>query len=223
MTVASFESTGAYGTAFSAFLAADPRTRALRGFRPDSLEEGAARLRDLQQLLFDEGWSRLGWPARCGGLGGDPRFGAAMFEALWQHDILIPEPYNTLEILVPVLLVHAPQLGPSGICRPPRRRPVGPGVLRARRRQRPGVAAHPDGAGRRRLAPHRPEGLVDLRAPCPPVGAARPLRRPGAPGLTMVLVDLDQPGVEVRPIRAQNGENHFAEIFLDGAYAAATG
>jgi alkylation response protein AidB-like acyl-CoA dehydrogenase len=34
----------------------------------------------------------------------------------------------------------------------------------------------------------------------------------------MVLVDLDQDGADVRPIRAQDGENHFSEIFLDGAY-----
>jgi alkylation response protein AidB-like acyl-CoA dehydrogenase len=41
---------------------------------------------------------------------------------------------------------------------------------------------------------------------------------PGHKGLTMVLVDLDQAGADVRPIRAEDGENHFSEIFLDGAY-----
>jgi len=41
---------------------------------------------------------------------------------------------------------------------------------------------------------------------------------PGHRGLTMVLVDLDQPGIEVRPIRAEDGENHFSEIFLDNAW-----
>ena len=41
---------------------------------------------------------------------------------------------------------------------------------------------------------------------------------PGHRGPTMVLVDLGQPGIEARPIRTQSGENHFAEIFLDGAY-----
>jgi acyl-CoA dehydrogenase len=32
------------------------------------------------------------------------------------------------------------------------------------------------------------------------------------------LVDLEQDGVDVRPIRAEDGDNHFSEIFLDGAY-----
>jgi alkylation response protein AidB-like acyl-CoA dehydrogenase len=40
----------------------------------------------------------------------------------------------------------------------------------------------------------------------------------GHRGLTMVLVDLDQAGVDVRPIRTEEGGNHLAEIFLDGAH-----
>jgi alkylation response protein AidB-like acyl-CoA dehydrogenase len=43
----------------------------------------------------------------------------------------------------------------------------------------------------------------------------------GHRGLTMVLLDLDQPGIEVRPIRAEDGDNHFSEIFLDDAYVSA--
>jgi alkylation response protein AidB-like acyl-CoA dehydrogenase len=37
------------------------------------------------------------------------------------------------------------------------------------------------------------------------------------PGLIMILVDLDQPGVETRPIRAASGRNEFAEIVFDDA------
>jgi alkylation response protein AidB-like acyl-CoA dehydrogenase len=44
--------------------------------------------------------------------------------------------------------------------------------------------------------------------------------RPGHRGLTMVLIDLDQPGIEVRPIRAEDGDNHFSEIFLDHAHVS---
>lgn len=34
-------------------------------------------------------------------------------------------------------------------------------------------------------------------------------------GLTMFLVDMDQPGVAVRPLRQMNGSDHFCEVFLD--------
>lgn len=35
-------------------------------------------------------------------------------------------------------------------------------------------------------------------------------------GLTQFFIDLDAPGVEVRPISLINGEQHFAEVLLDG-------
>ena len=91
-----YNSPGAYAAALASFVAEDPRLEPFRGYRPPDLESGVAHLHGLQQLLFDEGWSRLGWPEACGGLGGDPRFRAAMFETLWDHDILIPESFNTL-------------------------------------------------------------------------------------------------------------------------------
>ena len=36
-------------------------------------------------------------------------------------------------------------------------------------------------------------------------------------GITFLLVDMDQPGVEVRPIRALSGESEFNEVFFTGA------
>ena len=36
-------------------------------------------------------------------------------------------------------------------------------------------------------------------------------------GLAFFVLPMDQPGVEIRPIRQMNGESHFNEVFLDGA------
>src|ERR1700728_4108210 len=110
MTAAAYDSPNSYAAALAEFLSNDERADPYKHYRPESLEHGVEHLRGLQSLLFEEGWSRLGWPERCGGLGGDPRFRGAMFETLWDLDIPVPEMFNTLEILVPVLLVHAPHL-----------------------------------------------------------------------------------------------------------------
>jgi alkylation response protein AidB-like acyl-CoA dehydrogenase len=219
--VATFDSPRAYGDGLAVFLETDGRVGPFVGYRPPDLETGASRMGELQRLLFDEGWSRLGWPESCGGRGGDPRFRAAMFETLWGHDIPIPEPYTTLEILVPVILVHAAHLAA----------PLLPGVLRgddvwAQAFSEPDAGSdlaslrtrlEPDGddwrlTGQKVWASY---GHLAQRS----VLLARTADG-GHRGLTMVLVDLDQPGVEVRPIRAEDGDNHFSEIFLDGARVA---
>ncbi len=47
---------------------------------------------------------------------------------------------------------------------------------------------------------------------------------PDAPrhqGISCVLVEMDQPGVEVRPIKQITGSSEFAEVFFDGAVARA--
>jgi len=216
---AGYDSPAAYSEDLARFLADDARVTVYRGYRAPDLETGADHLHGLQRLLFDEGWSRLGWPVGCGGAGGDPRFRAAMFDALWDHDIVIPEAYNTLEILVPVLLVHARHLA-EGYFAPLLRGDetwaqafsepdAGSDLASLRTRM------EPDGDGWRLTGQKiwSSYGHLSQRS----VLLARS-GGPGHRGLSMVLVDLDQPSIDVRPIRVEDGENHLSEIFLDGAY-----
>jgi len=214
-----FDSLADYTTALDDFLGTDASLDPFRGYRPPDLEAGAAHLSALQRLLFDEGWSRVGWPERCGGLGGDPRCRAALFQTMWDHDILIPEAYTTLEILVPVLLVYAPHLADELL----------PSLLRgeeawAQAFSEPDAGSdlaalrtrmEPDGDGYRLTGQKVWSTYAHLAQRS--VLLARS-GEPGHRGLTMVLIDLDQAGVDVRPIRAEDGDNHFGEIFLDDAY-----
>ncbi|MCP4227752.1 MAG: acyl-CoA dehydrogenase, partial [Actinomycetia bacterium] len=41
--------------------------------------------------------------------------------------------------------------------------------------------------------------------------------QPKHKGLTMFVVRMDGPGVEVRPLAQMNGDTHFSEVFVDGA------
>ncbi len=219
LTASTLDSPAAYKAAVAEFLRTDERVAGFRGYRPPSIEHSSAHLRTLQQILFDEGWSRLGWPTSCGGLDGDPLFRAALFEALWEADIIIPEPYTTLEILVPVLLVYAPHLAEQLL----------PATLRG-----------DDWWTQAFSEPDAGSDLASLRTRMEPDGDGYRITgqkvwasfghlcrrsvllarsgRLGHRGLTMVLIDLDQPGVEVRPIRCEDGENHLSEIFLNNAY-----
>ncbi|MDG2113460.1 MAG: acyl-CoA dehydrogenase family protein, partial [Actinomycetota bacterium] len=41
--------------------------------------------------------------------------------------------------------------------------------------------------------------------------------QPKHKGLTMFALQMDQPGVDVRPLGQMNGDTHFSEVFVDGA------
>ncbi len=219
LTATTFSSPSEYAAAVGEFLRTDPQAAQYLGFRAHGFEHSTDTLQGLQVLLFDTGWSRLGWPETAGGLGGDPRFRAALFETLWLNDIQIPEPYTTLEILVPVLLVHAPHLADAFL----------PSLLRGDERWAQAFSEPDAGSDmaslRTRLDPdgdgYRLNGQKVWSTGAHVAHRSVLLARSGGPGhrgLTMVLVDLDQPGVDVRPIRAQDGDNHFSEIFLDNVW-----
>lgn len=208
-----------YEQAFAAFLDEDDRIGPYRGYRNAIVEDAAEHLAGLQQILFDDGWSRIGWPDAVGGLGGDPVCRAAMFETLTRAGIPLPEGYLTLEILAPVLLVHAPHLadryfadllrGDEVWCQGFSEPDAGSDLASLTTR------LEPDGGDWRVTGQKVWSSFGILANRC--VLLARS-GGPGHRGLTMALVDLDQAGVEVRPIRTEDGHNHLAEIFLDGAH-----
>src|SRR5215207_9774876 len=65
---------------------------------------------EFQEELFAGGWVRYGWPDALGGLGGDARHRAALYDELGRRRVPIPESYLTIETLMPMLSVHAPGL-----------------------------------------------------------------------------------------------------------------
>ncbi len=219
LTADRFDSPVAFATAFDAFLRSDPRIDEFRNYWHPDIEVSAPHLERLQHLLFEEGWSRLGWSAAFGGLGGDPVFRAAMFETLTNRDIPLPDGFLTLEILAPVLLENAPHLGQryfapmlagsetwsQAFSEPD----AGSDLASLRTRM------EPDGDGWRITGQKVWSSFAHLS------NRSVMLVRSGEAGhrgLTMILLDVDQPGVDVRPIRAEDGRNHFSELFLDGAH-----
>src|SRR5213076_3012470 len=65
---------------------------------------------ELQEALYADGWVRHGWPEELGGLGGDARHRAVVYDELGRRRVPIPETYLTVETLLPMLSVYAPHL-----------------------------------------------------------------------------------------------------------------
>ena len=132
-----------------------------------------------------------------------------------------PKPMNPIGIgwAGPTLLVAGtPEQQQRYLPGPARRlRDLVPAVQRAGGRQRPRVAADDGGARRRRVRAQRPEDLDDA-------GAVRPLRHPArphrsgrgaAPGISYFVLDMQSPGITIRPIKQMDHEATFNEVFFD--------
>jgi alkylation response protein AidB-like acyl-CoA dehydrogenase len=166
--------------------------------------------------MFDAGWNRWGWPAEFGGLGGSPILRNALFDELERCGYRVPEHYIQLEVQGPPLIHFAPHLAAE----------VLPAALSGQEMWTQGFSEPEAGSD---LAALRCRAVRDgdhfvingqkiwssYAVSSRRMGV---LARTGTPesrhrGLTMFFIDLESPGVEVRPIAYANGRNELAEVF----------
>jgi len=201
---------------------------ALEEFRapePTTLEGRMARDARLMALLFDNGWTRWGWPPEVGGLGGGPLLRAAVYESLTAAHLPVPEQVLVLETLGPAITQFNPHLAAATM----------PRLLRGDEVWCQGFSepdAGSDLASLRCRAVQEGEEFVvngqktwssfgHLASRCALLvrtGPAESRHR----GLTMLLVDTDTPGVTARPIRFAGGRNETGELFFDSVRVPAS-
>jgi acyl-CoA dehydrogenase len=205
---------------FAARVRGDARLRAEYADQADSFETAVARQRTLQRVLWDEGWTKWGWPAECGGNGGTVRHRAVIYEQLASAGISVPEPYQILEVAGSAVIQFAPAIAAERI----------PLAVRGDEVWSLGFSEPDSGSDlasiRTRLAPGaRPEEYVvsghktwngfgqlsDYSFTLCRSGDSQ--RRQGS--LTVALVDLRSAGVTRRPIMALTGRNEYSEVFFD--------
>ena len=196
-----------------------------RGGEPPTSRRSPTRcafLRDWQRQLADGGWVGHALAARVR----RPRRAVVEHYSSrrrWRA-ARAPEIINRIgvNLVGPTLIAHGTeeQKPPLPAADPVRRRAVVPALLRARRRLRPGRAAHPRRAARRRLRRQRPEGVDELRAVRALGHPARAHRPGGAEGQGHQLPDLRHagPGITVRPLRQMTGGEEFNEVFLEDVF-----
>jgi alkylation response protein AidB-like acyl-CoA dehydrogenase len=199
----------------------DDHTDALAPRKADAtLAEGMAHLADVKRLTFDAGWMRYGWPERVSGLGGSPLLRAYLGEALTTRGFVEPGIYSMAEVLVPTMLDFAP---------PALAAEMVPRLLRGDETWCQGFSEPGTGSNLGSLACRAVRDGERWRVDGQKVWTSLAqfaqrcvlLTRTGTPetahrGITALFVDMDTPGITVRPIGAMHGAEEFCEVFFDG-------
>jgi alkylation response protein AidB-like acyl-CoA dehydrogenase len=185
----------------------------------DTLEAGMAHLSKVKHLAYDAGWMRWGWPATVGGLGGSTLLRGYLGEALTARGFVEPGIYSMTEVLVPTMIDHArPELAAEMV----------PRQLRGDETWCQGFSEPGSGSNLAALtcaATRVDDGwcvngqkvwtsLAQFAQRCVL------LTRTGDPdsahrGITALFVDMDTPGITVRPITTIHGREEFCEVFFD--------
>jgi alkylation response protein AidB-like acyl-CoA dehydrogenase len=186
---------------------------------PLRIEDAMHADRAFQRALWDAGFTRHGWPESVGGSGGSAELRATLYEHLSLEGYRLPLPLGTLEVLGPVMVLVAPELsarflgacirGDEVWCQGFSEPEAGSDLAALRCR------AVPDGDGWR-VTGHKLwssfGSMSDKTCALVRTGPE------GHRGISMFLIDLDSPGIEVRATRASSDRNEFAETFFDDVF-----
>ena len=178
-----------------------------------------AHLSAVKRSTYDAGWMRWGWPERVGGFGGSTLLRAYLGEALAARDLVEPGIYSMTEVLAPTMLDFAsPELAATMV----------PRLLRGDETWCQGFSEPGTGSNLASLscrATRIDDGwqvtgqkvwtsLAQYAQRCVL------LTRTGTPesahrGITALFVDMDSPGITVRPIETMHEKEEFCEVFFD--------
>ncbi|MFJ8493060.1 acyl-CoA dehydrogenase family protein [Streptomyces sp. NPDC094038] len=184
---------------------------------PDhSLDAQVAQLARVRRALFDAGWMRYGWPERVGGLGGPAVLRAVLGEEVATRGLAEPGIYSMVEVLTPTLVSYArPELAAEMV----------PLLLSGREQWCQGFSEPGSGSDlaslTTRAEPRDDVWVVNGQKVWTSLAqyAARCVlltrTAPGHDGITAFFVDMDTPGITVRPLRTMHGVDEFAEVFFD--------
>jgi alkylation response protein AidB-like acyl-CoA dehydrogenase len=215
----------AYRAELHAWLDANHAALAPRYPLPGTLDEHVAQMQRVKSILFDAGWMQYGWPERAGGRGGSPALRTELGAALAARGLAHPGLFSLIEVLAPTLIDFAPpelaaevvprllsgaELWCQGFSEPD----AGSDLASLRCR------AAPEGGDARTATKWVINGqkvwtsLAQFSQRCVLLARTGPADSRHR-GITAFFVDMDTPGITVRPIEMINGELEFAEVFFD--------
>lgn len=188
---------------------------------PDhSLESHMRQFARVQHALYDAGWSRYGWPEHAGGLGGPDMLRAIVGEEVVGRRLAEPGPYSMLEVLAPTMIDYAtPELAAEMV----------PKLLRGDEQWCQGFSEPGSGSDLASLSTRAtPRGdqwvingqkvwtsFAQFSHRCILLTRTGDADTPNHQGITAFFVDMDSPGIDVRPLRTMHGVDEFCEVYFD--------
>ncbi|GBE67589.1 acyl-CoA dehydrogenase [Mycobacterium sp. MFM001] len=184
---------------------------------PDrSLQGHMRQLARVHRALYDADWMRYGWPVEVGGLGGPAMLRAVVGEEVVGRGLAEPGPYSMVEVLAPTMIDYAP---------PELAADMVPRLLSGAEQWCQGFSEPGSGSDLASLTTRAvPEGndwivngqkvwtsFAQYSTRC--ILLTR--TAPGHDGITAFFVDMDTPGITVRPLRTMHDVDEFCEVYFD--------
>jgi alkylation response protein AidB-like acyl-CoA dehydrogenase len=183
------------------------------------LDDQMEQLAKVKRRTFEAGWMRWGWPERVGGLGGTVLLRAYLGEALTTLDLVEPGLYSMTEVLAPTMIDYAtPELAAVMV----------PRLLSGEETWCQGFSEPGTGSNLAALTCRATRDGEVWRVSGQKVWTSLAqyaqrcvlLTRTGSPGsahrgITALFVDMESPGIEVRPIETMHGAPEFCEVYFD--------
>jgi alkylation response protein AidB-like acyl-CoA dehydrogenase len=185
-----------------------------------SLDAHHAQHSRVLRALYDAGWMRWGWPESAGGLGGPMILRAIVGEEIVGRRLDEPGPYSMLEVLTPTMIDYArPELAAEMV----------PKLLSGQESWCQGFSEPGSGSDlaslttRAEVDPASDGSAYLINGQKVWTSFAQYATRcilltrtgPGHGGITAFFVDMDTPGIDVRPLRTMHGVDEFCEVYFD--------
>jgi alkylation response protein AidB-like acyl-CoA dehydrogenase len=209
----------AYRDGLDSWLAENAAALAPAADAKTTLDGEMAQLSKVKRLTYDAGWMRYGWPERVGGLPGSTLLRGYLGEALTARDLVQPGLYSMTEVLAPTMIDYAsPELAAGFV----------PRLLSGEETWCQGFSEPGTGSNLAALACRATPTDTGWRVSGQKVWTSLAqfaqrcvlLTRSGTPesvhkGITALFVDMDSPGISIRPIETMHGREEFCEVFFD--------
>ena len=185
-----------------------------------SLDAHQAQHLRVLKALYDADWMRYGWPESAGGLGGPDILRAIVGEEVVGRGLDHPGPYSMLDVLTPTMIDYAR----AGLAAE-----MVPRLLSGQESWCQGFSEPGSGSDLASLSTTAvPQGdnwvvngqkvwtsFAQYATRCILLTRTGDANTPDHEAITAFFVDLDSPGVAVRPLRTMHDVDEFCEVYFD--------